>query len=155
MFQQSIIFLLFSKQIFCQGILKAKLTAVAPAQSRGRKTIDCWNVCMSVNQILISQGAVAPLCYNTVYSSIACLKGWRLSHSYQPKCSLQISCHTPFIIAVCMWHVKIGSDNLNFQKAYLVVASFSPRRQSHTTMQWLSSKPTVANRFPSAINTKI
>ena len=34
---------------------------------------------------------------------------------------------------------------------YLVVASFSPFLQSHTTIQWLSSNPTDTNFLPSAI----
>ena len=36
---------------------------------------------------------------------------------------------------------------------YLVVASFSPFLQSHTTMQWLSSNPTDTNFLPSAVKT--
>lgn len=41
------------------------------------------------------------------------------------------------------------SDAKRHKVPHLVVASFSPFLQSHTTMTWLSSSPTLANFFPS------
>lgn len=44
---------------------------------------------------------------------------------------------------------RVWLDATVYFQTYLVVASFSPFFQSHTTMTWLSSSPTLANFFPS------